>query len=476
MWQQSSEETNVTPNLKNDGPLNGRYITIPRDSLKPGVPTPGTPTPGSQTPGIFADVRDQVFGYKLSVPNGAYSVTMEFCEPEVTEKENRVFDIWLQGKRVVEKLDIFARVGRFAPLVLSFDSVLVSDGKLLIDFGDRINYPAIAGLSVQGNGYSRYINCGGPASGAYEADWPATPRDLAVRDYYLDWAGNQFGAECASAAGAIFARLDENLPFAASWADGGPGGVLPDRRPWTLVEKSFAFVDDLAALEPQVRGNGNRDRFAYWLNSFKYLREMARINCLSGDLITHRDSIRAHAGSDSSAAALKILLPKYFTLVGAVDRMLNLLLSTVSTSGEMGTVMNWEEHNLPVVLEKPGKVLSRMMRRSLPAGAHPSMSYAGTPRVIVPCVRTSLSPKEKFTLKVLLLSKQAPGRAHLRWRPLGKGDFRNIPLVHVARGVYKVEMKNPGEDFEYYVEAQIDKGEYRFPATAPKYGSSVIIE
>ena len=462
-WEPLQQESDRAKMLSADGPLNGRWIAVPRDSLK-------TPLPDA-----YADIRDQVFGYRLTLPNGIYTVTLQFIEPEVRRKENRVFDVLLQGRKVEEKLDIFARVGRFTPLELSYDSIRVEDGRLVLEFADRIHYPAIAGIIVRNDRYSRKINCGGPATGAFEADWPATPRFLPVQDFYLDWAASQFGKEHAAAIGSLFDRIDGKLPTPATWTD-GPGGVVPDRRPWKEVEQEYAFVDELAGLEHRIRGRGNQERFDYWLNSFRYIKEMGRMNCLWSEFNVLRDSIRAHAGEDSSTVAQRLLLPRYTNLAAAVSRMLRLLLQTVSTSGEMGTVMNWEEHNLPVVLDRPGEELARMMGRQLPPETQPGTQFEGKPRLIIPCVRTCLSPREKFTLKVCLLSEMPPARAILRWRPLGAGKYTEVPLKHVTRGVYRAEMNNPGEDFEYQVAVDTGSASLVFPASDVNAGQSVVVE
>jgi hypothetical protein len=466
-WEPSPQENDRATILSADGPLNGRWISVPHDSLVSSIKT--------AIPETYADIRDQVFGYRLPVPSGIYTVTLQFLEPEVRHKDNRVFDVLLQGRKVEEKLDIFARVGRFTPLELSYDSVRVTDGRLVLEFADRIHYPAIAGIIVHNDRFAKKINCGGPAAGVYDADWPATPRSLPVQDFYLDWAASQFGHDHAAEIGALFARIDGRLPAPATWTD-GPGGVVPDRRSWNDVEKEYLFVDELAGLERRIRGKGNQERFDYWLNSFRYMKEMGRINCLWGEFNALRDSVRTRAGGDSSTVAQQFLLPRYAGLSAAVDRMLRFLLQTVSTSGEMGTVMNWEEHNLPVVLDQTGEELARMMGRQLPPEARPGMQYEGRPRLIVPCVRTSLSKGENFILRVCLLSQMPPTRGVLRWRPLGTGKYREVPLRHVARRIYRAEMKNPGEDFEYQVVANVGGATLVYPASDGHAGQSVVVE
>lgn len=117
------------------------------------------------------------------------------------------------------------------------------------------------------------------------ADWPAAKgpsrsrdRYLPSADFYADWARVQFGDEVADAAAAIFTKIDGQLPRPSDWVN-GPGGIKPDPRPWADVAKDYAFVDQLAQLEPKVQGAGSRERFLYWLDTFRYLRSSAQVNC-----------------------------------------------------------------------------------------------------------------------------------------------------------------------------------------------------
>ena len=113
------------------------------------------------------------------------------------------------------------------------------------------------------------------------------------------------------------------------------------------------------------------------------------------------------------------------------------LLATVSTTGELGTIANWEQHLLPGAWERPEAELVKMLGAGMPADCLLPRTYDGPPRVVVPAVRTSLEPGEPLALEVLVLSKAKPGHADLFWRPMGRGAFAKVPLEHKARGVFK---------------------------------------
>jgi hypothetical protein len=136
------------------------------------------------------------------------------------------------------------------------------------------------------------------------------------------------------------------------------------------------------------------------------------------------------------------------------------LLVTVTTPGELGTVANWQQHNLP-----------RLNLTGL------QTAYRGPVRVIVPTARTSLDAGETLNLRVIILAEKPPTAARVFVRPLGKGEFTQAPLAHVARGVYSARITPPGgEDFEYYVEAAPPEGNAaRWPVTAQGTCQTVVV-
>jgi hypothetical protein len=268
-WNQRPWNNDTVAFAGRRGALNGTYVSVP-DSI---------PIANTNDPTIYRTIRRWVSGYHLAVPNGTYSVTLQFCEPEPPVRH--LFDVLLQGKKVIDGLDVALRVGFRTALDTTFRNVPVTRGDLNIDFAERIGQPSIAGIIIEGNGYSRRINCGGSAYKNYEADEPPTPRFLQTDDLYKEWALRQFGAEAADAAARIFSSVDSKLPEPATWLT-GPGNVRPNDLPWNDVQKQYAFVDSLQLVRPFVHGKGNLERFDFWLNTFQYMKGMARLGCLWG--------------------------------------------------------------------------------------------------------------------------------------------------------------------------------------------------
>jgi len=431
-WDQSgwNESVAAPPPDRKEGPEGGQVAAFPQNTIA-----------GTDDPSLYQTVRYNLSAYHFKLPAGKYTVRLQFCEPHYQEAGKRVFGVRIQNKQVIENLDIFAKVGQNKAFDCTFKDVEVRDGGLDIQFVPGTEFPSIAAIAVEGPGGTKKVNCGGPAYKDYAADPPVagpdTPKDrfLPAADFYRDWALAQFGPEVAKEAAAIFEKIDGRTPEATGWTN-GPGGIGPNGKPVDEVLKAYAFVGDLEKLRPQVRGAGNLERFDYWLSNFRYMMAVERLKC---------------AWAKKDEAAMK----------QALADLHRHLLATVTTPGELGTVANWQQHNLP-----------RLNLTGL------QMAYRGPMRVIVPTVRTSLDAGETLNLRVIILAEKPPSEAFVFVRPLGKGKFtQRVPLSHVARGVYSARITPPGgEDFEYYVEAVPAEGNAAcWPVTAQGTCQTVVV-
>ena len=452
------------------GPVGGAIAAFPNNPIADTAETP-----------LYQTVRYDLSAYHLPATNGPCQVTLKFCEPHYDAAGVRVFDVKLQGRTVLTNLDVFARVGKNRALDYTYTNIVVTNGWLDIDFAPRVEFPCIAGIVVEGSGFTVKINCGGPAFKDYSADWPVTPAPPppvpSTRDFYGDWALREFGPQAGAAAAAIFEKIDGALPKPCTWV-AGPGGIQPDARPWEQVEKEYAFVDQFAALERTIQGAGSRERYGYWLNTFIYLRAVGEVNCAWGAY----NQVMASVKQQKDAAAQREMarqraLPARVKLVRLVGVVFGHLLATVSTTGELGTVANWNQHNLPGLLTKPGEELAGILGAALPAEAQLPQAYHGPTRIIVPTTRTSLAMNEALKLKVIILAEAPPLSAALHWRKLGDRQFGSVPLQRVARGVYSVQLPaGVKDDFEYYLQAETERGKpIYFPATAPKLNQTVVV-
>jgi hypothetical protein len=366
---------------------------------------------------------------------------------------------------------------------------------LNIDFASLIEFPCIAAFVVQGRGITRKINCGGPAYKDYQADLSASdsddrPRGLPARDFYADWAVTQFGPEVFQPIAELFTSLDggptaadggqrtANLPRPSTWVK-GPGGIKPDERPWEQVSKEYTFIEKMAKLRPQVNGAGNLERFDYWLNNFRYLRTVGKVNCTWAKFNAAMKKVKERKNPDEQKQlARQLALPLRRELVAQVADVHRYLLATITTNGAMGNVTNWQQHIMPTLLTEPGQELAKILGEDLSPDAVPSNKYVGPIRIFLPTVRTSLNIGEDLKLKVIILAQNQPEDAVLFWRPMGKGKYNKIALTHIARGVYSVKIpaNKIKTDLEYYVVVNSTDGQQvSFPATAPNISQTVVV-
>jgi len=146
----------------------------------------GRPVAETEEDILYQTCRYNLRGYRLTLPNGIYRVTLKFCEPHFDARDKRVFDVTLQGQTVLKDFDILAKVGKFTAHDETFDSIQVTDGRLKIDIIDRVSMACISGIVVEKTDYSKKINCGGPAWSGYRPD-PA-PEPGVVHDRPLWYA------------------------------------------------------------------------------------------------------------------------------------------------------------------------------------------------------------------------------------------------------------------------------------------------
>jgi len=469
------------------------------------------PIAGTEDDPIYQSCRWDVSAYHLKIPNGVYSITLKFCEVAYSEKGKRVFGVKLQGRQIVDRLDVFARVGKDAALDLTFDGVQVTDDKLTIEFVHEVEYPFIAAIVASGTAeasnqfssraFTRKINCGAGSYKDYQADlapqgtvpFPDKPRDLPCDEFYHDWCKVNFGPEAAVELARLFTGLDggpgqyrpnkaTRLPRPADWI-GGPGGIRANPRPWEQEKQRYAFVDQMAALRGKISGAGNLARFDYWLNTFHYLRLVGQIGCTRGALDKIVDQIdKTTEATSKKELAQRQALPLRIELAHQWEQMMTYQLAATETVGEMGTIANLEMHvrrntNAPHFFALYDQKLAAWLGHSLPDQARPTETYLGRPRVIVPTVRTVAEAGEQLSLRVIVLGNDFPKEAKLHWRTMGEGQFNQIDLKHVGRRVYIVTLPPlNSQSLEYYIQVRkADGQELLWPPSSPAMNQTVVV-
>jgi hypothetical protein len=291
-------------------------------------------------------------------------------------------------------------------------------------------------------------------------------RFLPCDDFYADWALANFGAAGGADIGRVFTALDGRLPM--SVAGGCPSGALKaDPKPWVEVATNYHCVTELEQLQTRIQGLGNRERFDYWLNTFRYHRALHQVRCTLGAF----DALLKEKKTEAALA-------KYRELIALYGETYRLMLETVNSPGGLATVVNLENHSQfwPTVIEEPAKKLEALLRHPLSEDIKPAKTYSGKSRIIVPTVRSVTRKDESITLRFIVLDSRPANAVTLVWRPLGTGEFRRIAAQLQARATYHVTLPRSDESFEYRLEVQTaDEKTILWPATAPEMNQTVVV-
>ncbi|MFA5817810.1 MAG: hypothetical protein WC854_00845, partial [Bacteroidales bacterium] len=321
-------------------------------------------------------------------------------------------------------------------------------------------------------------------------------RDLPVNDFYDDWALACFGKEIGEMAAEIFVSLDGvypegdtselfkpfmdryvKMPRPADWIN-GPGAVKPDLVSWEKKQVLYSFVDKMEILRPLVKGRGNLERFDYWLSNFKYLKATGKLACTLGNYNKRMKAIKEINDRDEQKkAAENQLLPLRKQIIRELEETHNYLVSTITTSGGLGNLCNWQQHVADLVIEKPGEELEALLGEKFGVEYLPGREYTGISRLIVPTVRTNLMAGEDLKLKVICIGLQ-PDELVVKWRHLGEKSFMIKSASHVARGVYEIIIPSSEicDDFEYYLSCTDKSGKtILWPATAGEINQSIVL-
>jgi hypothetical protein len=98
---------------------------------------------------MYASERFGIFRYKIPTGEGTFKVDLHFCEIYWKNSGERVFDVNIQGKRVLTNFDIVAEVGPWVPLVKTFTTTVEWAGFLEIDFPIAlVNYAKLSGITI----------------------------------------------------------------------------------------------------------------------------------------------------------------------------------------------------------------------------------------------------------------------------------------------------------------------------------------
>ncbi|MBE0653189.1 MAG: hypothetical protein IH594_05300, partial [Bacteroidales bacterium] len=326
----------------------------------------------------------------------------------------------------------------------------------------------------------------------WDTDIPDTTRDMPSGDFYLDWTRSEFGLESRELAD-IFISLDSkgkesevnvydrDAPLVASIWDKGPGAIMT----WKSYEEisehlnRYTFLEKLESYRSEITGAGNLERFDYWLNCFRFNKASLEAALTLKQLDRSVEKVKAFQDKAiQKEMALAEILPLRIAMTEKWETMTQILLAKTTTTGELGNLANLEMHNRQTLnLLNRHDVFLRELEIDLTSIETPSLKYTGETRIIVTTNQSILENGNDFYLRIRVLSESSDLSGKLKWRSLGKGKFRELPLNRMARNVFEVNI--PGsdisEDFEYFIEVDDSRKTIVYPATSGNINQTVVL-
>jgi len=106
---------------------------------------------GSQDPMLYQSYREGDVEISHPIAIGTYDITFHFAEPEDIARDERIFDAFVEGRRVIDDLDVMLfRDGKIhSALTVTVPNIVVSDGELDIYFDASVREPILSALVVR---------------------------------------------------------------------------------------------------------------------------------------------------------------------------------------------------------------------------------------------------------------------------------------------------------------------------------------
>lgn len=211
------------------------------------------------------------------------------------------------------------------------------------------------------------------------------------------------------------------------------------------------------------------------------MRSIARTSCAWDNYNTAYKT--AAAGKDPATRkdlAEKLVVPARVTLLHEVQTMLNFLLPTIISRGEMGTIDNVLAHSLIHAIQEENSKIEDLLQGPLPPSCVPNSTYTGQASIVVPVARTAIQSFEPLVIEAAVLTSEVDAvNVTLFSRPIAIPEpFQPTSLnrVNPTRNVFTLSKMLQG-DTEYYLKATVGGSASQtlfWPAGAPSSNFVVV--
>lgn len=319
-----------------------------------------------------------------------------------------------------------------------------------------------------------------------------TLRDYPVEDIYNEWATLQFGAEAAEQLSPLFRKLDggpkippgvdnypAHFPRASHWGIMGPGMIVPNKKPWEEIKKQYSFIEEYEKCAPLVKQPSDKEHYQYWLHTFYYSRALAKTGCMLGEM----DTLASQLLNQSDLILKKKLSDQLLITRDSTaliwKQMVTELLQTVSTTGELGTLANLEQHNMERMkyLSKYDSLINSVSQTPT-SPVTLTKEYEGPSRIILSTKRQLLLPNEDLNLRIRILTSDNI-KSVVFHHKIFKGKFFSSKTIEKETGnIYKLKLSADvinQNNFEYYITVNLSSGEeLRYPSPTDQLQTVVI--
>jgi hypothetical protein len=105
---------------------------------------------GTVTPELYQSERfnEGRFEYRFCVPNGVYKVKLKFAEIWFDAAGKRIFDVALNGTKVLMRFDISAAAKGASRAIDREFRTTVGDGRMVIQFLPVVSNPKVSAIEI----------------------------------------------------------------------------------------------------------------------------------------------------------------------------------------------------------------------------------------------------------------------------------------------------------------------------------------
>ena len=104
---------------------------------------------GTDLDSIYRSNRYGLVSYRVRLPNGKYNVKLMFAEEYFSLSDQRVFDIYVEGKLIENNFDIYARANQNTAYDIDVKDVEVNDEIMEINLCAEKNNPQLNGIVIE---------------------------------------------------------------------------------------------------------------------------------------------------------------------------------------------------------------------------------------------------------------------------------------------------------------------------------------